>query len=71
VSIDEKLALEVADVARLTGFSRQTVTRMFENEPGVIIMERPEQMRKRKYRSLRIPRGVYERVVAKMSVRRK
>lgn len=39
----ENAAYTVAEVAALTGFSRQTVTRMFEKEKGVIILERPEQ----------------------------
>lgn len=29
-------ALTVAEVAALTGFSRDTITRMFEPEPGVL-----------------------------------
>ena len=49
----------VAEVAALTGFSRQTVTRLFEDEPGV----RPERMHKKPYRSIRVPRPVFERVV--------
>lgn len=69
MSLEQKHALDVAEVAALMGFSRQTVTKLFENEPGVIVIERPEQMRKRKYRSIRIPRGVYERVKQRMSVR--
>ena len=34
-------ALTVADVAALTGFSRDTITRLFEREPGVLILARP------------------------------
>jgi predicted DNA-binding transcriptional regulator YafY len=37
----------VAEVAALTGFSVRTVTRMFEREKGVLILERPESMHKR------------------------
>ncbi len=57
----------VAEVAALTGYSRQTVTRLFEREPGVLVLERPEGMHKRRYRSIRIPERVYARVVEKMS----
>ena len=64
----EKPAYAVAEVAELTGFSRQTVIRMFENEKGVLILERPERLHKRGYRSIRIPRAVFERVIRKMSV---
>jgi DNA-binding LacI/PurR family transcriptional regulator len=42
----EKAVLTVADVAALTGLSRSTVTRMFEHEPGVLILARPETMHK-------------------------
>jgi predicted DNA-binding transcriptional regulator YafY len=34
--------LTVAEVAELTGFSRDTITRMFEREKGVLILARPE-----------------------------
>ena len=64
-----KAALTVREIAGLTGFSRQTVTRMFENEKGVLVVARPEEMHKRGYRSIRIPREVYERVVRRLSVR--
>lgn len=53
----------VAEVAKMTGFSKQTITRVFEKEPGVFMLDRPETMHKRRYRSLRIPREVFERVI--------
>jgi len=65
----DKQAFTVAEVAALTGFSRQTVTRMFEREPGVLMLSRPEAMHKRGYRSIRIPRHVYERVSQRLQVR--
>lgn len=61
-------AYRVGDVAEMTGFSRRTVIRMFEKEPGVLIMNRPEKCHKRGYRSMRIPRAVYERVVRGLTV---
>jgi transcriptional regulator GlxA family with amidase domain len=60
--------LTVAEVAALIGFSRQTVTRMFEREPGVLILARLSTNRKRSFRSIRIPRAVYERVVRRLTV---
>jgi predicted DNA-binding transcriptional regulator AlpA len=63
----KKSTLTVAEVVELTGFSRQTVTRMFEDEAGVLIINRPETMHKRSYRSIRIPRPVYERVVRRVA----
>jgi len=64
----EKLAYTVAEVASMTGLSHMTVRRMFETEKGVIILARPETMHKRRYRSIRIPRAVYERVLKKITV---
>lgn len=59
----EKQAFNVDEIAALTGFHRDTITKMFEREPGVLILERPGKMNKRRYRSIRIPRAVYERVM--------
>jgi hypothetical protein len=64
----DKQAFTVAEVATMTGFSAQTVTRMFEREPGVLVLGRPESMHKRSYRSIRIPRFVYERVILRIAV---
>jgi len=64
----ESLVLTVADVAALTGLSRQTITRLFEGEPGVLILKRPETTHKRGYRSIRIPRAVYERLMRRLTV---
>jgi hypothetical protein len=58
-------AYSVSDVAKLLRYSRRTVVRMFENEPGIIVIKHPEGKR----RTLRIPRAVYQRVVHKMTVR--
>lgn len=65
----EKTPLTVTKVAELTGFSRRTITRLFEKEPGVLILHRSERMHKRGYRNIRIPRTVYERVVTRLLVR--
>jgi len=65
----EETPYTVAEIAALTGLSRRTVTRMFERERGVIVLERPESLHKRRYRSLRIPRHVYERVIEKITVK--
>ena len=39
-----------------------------ERQPGVIVLERPEKMHKRRYRSIRIPRAVYERVIEEITI---
>jgi AcrR family transcriptional regulator len=65
----EKLVYSVAEVAAMLGLSRQTVTRLFESERGVLILGCPERMHKRGYRSIRIPRAIYERVVNRLMVK--
>lgn len=65
----DKPALTVAEVGRLMGLSRQTVTRMFQHERGVLIVGCSEKLHKSKYRSIRIPRAVYERVIGRISVK--
>ena len=58
----------VAEVAKLTGFSPQMVTRIFENEKGVLIFQVPRLRKRATYRTIRIPRHVYERVIRRLSV---
>jgi predicted DNA-binding transcriptional regulator AlpA len=65
----DKQAYTFQEVAALTGFSRNTIIRMFERERGVLILGRPESMHKRGYRSIRIPRSVYERVLDRLAVK--
>ncbi len=64
----EKQIYTVKDVAAMMGFSQPTIIRMFEKEPGVLILKRAETIQKRGYRNIRIPRVVYERVVRRLSV---
>lgn len=62
-SMDEKLRT-VAEVAEMLGVSTDTVRRLFADEPGVIDFGRHQAMRdKRRYRLLRIPQSVLDRVV--------
>jgi len=69
VSIEDKAVYPVAEIAAMTGFSRGTITRMFERERGIIMLNRPEATHKRSYRTIRIPRAVYERVIARLTLR--
>ena len=55
--------LTVPQIAAMTGRSRRTIIRWFEREPGVFVMDNPETLHKRRYRTLRIPRAVFERVI--------
>lgn len=67
--MEDKPVYTVAEVARLMGLSIRTVQRFFLKEPGVLILERPAKLHKRRYRSIRIPRFVYERVVGRLTVK--
>ena len=54
-----------AELAELWHYSVDTVREMFENEPGVLRVDRPETMHKRRYCSMRIPESVARRVYRK------
>jgi len=59
----------VAEVSKMMHLSPRVVTTLFEREPGVIIFETPNPRRKRQgYRSIRIPKPVYERVIRRYTV---
>ena len=59
----------VGQVSKMMGLSARVVIRLFENEKGVLIYEVPNVLRKRRgYRTIRIPRHVYERVVRRCTV---
>jgi hypothetical protein len=60
----------VAEVAEMLGVSRDTVRRMFADEPGVIDLGRRNNTKgKRRYRVLRIPSAVVDRVLNRMSMK--
>lgn len=61
----DKQILTICDLAILHGLSRRTVARLYENEPGVQVLQasRAHQQRiGRRYRTIRVPRHVYLRV---------
>jgi hypothetical protein len=62
----EPISLEkhysVAELAQLRRLSEKTIRKMFENEPGVITWGLGERRFKRRYRTLRIPATVVDRV---------
>jgi hypothetical protein len=62
-----KQTYTVNEVAAILGLSRRTALRIFEGEPGVLELTRPEGTHKRRYRSLRIPRAVVDRVLGRLS----
>lgn len=60
--------MSVREVAEEMGLSRQTVSRLFERERGVLVINRPETREKKRYRSIRIPRHVFNRVLQRLSI---
>jgi hypothetical protein len=58
----------IAEVKQLTGFSERTITELFEKEPGVIIYEVKRPRKRASYRTIRIPRHVYARVIRRYTV---
>jgi hypothetical protein len=53
---------KVEDIAAIWNLSKDAVRRMFQNEPGVLILGNHSKASKRRYRTLRIPQSVLERV---------
>jgi hypothetical protein len=50
------------ELGELWNLSADTVRRMFEREPGVLVFENPVRSSSRRSRTLRIPASVAERV---------
>lgn len=51
-----------AELGKIWNLSADTVRRMFESEPGVLVFENPVRSSSRRFRTLRIPESVAERV---------
>jgi len=54
-----------AELAKLWGWNASKVRDWFRSEPEVLMEDRPEQMHKRGYTSMRIPESVAKRVYEK------
>jgi hypothetical protein len=55
----------IDDLAVLHNLSRRTVIRLYENEPGVLVLQASAEQQRamgRRYRTIRVPRHVYMRV---------
>ena len=63
--------LSPAELAEVWNLSEDTVRRMFEREPDVLIFENPDRVSSRRRRTLRIPESVAERVHRRLSNRGK
>jgi hypothetical protein len=57
----------VAQIASMWQLSTDTIQRMFEDEPGVVVLGNKNPRGKRKRVTLRIPRSVMERVKKRRS----
>ena len=49
-------------VAELWQFDVETIRRLFQDEPGVVVLQAPIKKGKRSYKTIRIPQSVLERV---------
>ena len=58
----------VAEAAEILKVSTDKVTRMFEDEPGVVDLGSAESLHKRRYRVQRIPHSVFNRVLHKKRI---
>lgn len=67
-SIVEDAYYSVDEIAALWKLSRDSVRRLFKNEPGVLAIAPRQRRGKRGYVTLRIPSSVVERVHRKLSL---
>jgi hypothetical protein len=51
-----------SEIGELWQLNVETIRRLFQNEPGVIVLEGPARKGKRPYKTIRIPQRVLERV---------
>ena len=49
-------------VAELWHFDVETIRRIFQDEPGVVVLQAPTKKGRRSYKTLRIPASVLDRV---------
>ena len=57
----------VAEVCEMWSLSPQVIRELFEHEPGVLVVGSEATRTKRRYRTLRIPETVLERVHRRLS----
>lgn len=69
ISYPQEQHFTVRDIAKLWKLSQQTVRRIFGDEPGVLIIERPETRNKRGYRTMSIPGSIVQRIHSRLGHR--
>ena len=57
----------VAEIAALWSLSSDAVRKLFENEPGVLVLGGQGLPQKRRYTTLRVPESVLQRVHRRMT----
>ena len=57
-----------AEIAEQWRVSPDTIRRLFEKEPGVLVLGDSSPRRKRRYRTIRVPASVLDRVRRKLSL---
>ena len=50
------------EVAEIWQFNVEMIRRLFQNEPGVVVIQAPVKKGRRPYKTIRIPQSVLERV---------
>ena len=58
----------VAEVAAMWNLSKDAIRRLFQNEPGVLVLANRTRGSKRRYVTLRVPEFVIERVHRRCSL---
>jgi hypothetical protein len=61
-SISVKRHYSPAEVADLWQLNVETIRRLFQDEPGVVVLQSPAKKSRRPYKTIRIPQSVLERV---------
>jgi len=59
----------VAEIAEMWNLSPDKGRELFEHEPGVLVIGESNPRRKRRYRTLRVPQSILERVHHRLSSR--
>jgi hypothetical protein len=57
----------VTEVAEVWKLSPDKVRRLFDGESGVLVFENKSAFSRRRYRTLRIPQSVFERVYRRLT----
>lgn len=72
MSTPDERPYSIKELIGLHNLSRQTIVRLYENEPGVLVMQASrghQQALGRRYRTIRVPQHVYRRVKHRMENR--